>query len=51
LDCATTKYANKTVCEDKTTTCMQDYPLIACSDFANGTAHAPQSCKDFWAQF
>lgn len=52
-DCSAAKFANKTVCEDKTNACIGDTPIVACSDFTDSPPawNWPKNCSDFWAQF
>lgn len=51
FDCASTAFTSKTVCSAPTTACVNDYPLVACSDITAGTANEPTTCKTFLAQF
>lgn len=50
LDCSEANYATASVCSEEVQTCMEDVPLVACSDLTSGTANWPQSCKDLWTE-
>lgn len=50
-DCAASTYTSKNVCTSVTQKCIDDWPLLACSDMLGGTANEPVSCKTFDAQF
>jgi hypothetical protein len=51
VDCASTRFTSVTVCDDVTQKCVDDLPLVACSDLLGGTAHPPATCNTFLAQF
>jgi hypothetical protein len=51
LDCSAAKYASKSVCADITTKCVNEIPLMACTDILGGTANFPVSCQQWSAQF
>jgi hypothetical protein len=50
-DCATSQYASKMVCQPETDACINDIPLVACTDIEGGTANWPASCNTFWMQY
>jgi hypothetical protein len=50
-DCSLAKFANAQLCSDATTACMNDLPLIACTDSQQNTWNWPASCATFWGMF
>lgn len=47
LDCSSAAWSSQTFCAEQSTRCVNDIPVIACSDIYSRTVNLPQSCNGF----